>query len=267
LPLAAWQPLPSRMRYRLGEPMKPDSSCTQDVMQVCGNGHVITDRLQTYPERGLAHCDRCGAATLDRCPTCGRPLAGAVLVPDLLPVGTLPAPLCCAGCGAAFPWSDKKPDSQPPDALQNLERLLRRLPRVIRQLRTRHGNRPPFRVQDEHDLEDLLRALLPLQFDEVRQESRTPAYAACTRTDFRIGPNQGSCPIALTIKIIRPGVREDVLREQWCEDVRHYGQVRGCGRLVGFIYDPEGLVRNPRQVEAIWGFGKEELELGCVIAT
>ncbi len=247
--------------------MKTVDRCTQDVMQVCRNGHVITDRLQTCPERGLAHCDRCGAATLDRCPTCGQQLPGAALVPDLLPVGTLPAPQCCAGCGAAFPWSDKKSDARPPEALQTLETLLRRLPRVIRQLRTRHGNRTPFRVQDELDLEDLLRALLPLQFDEVRQESRTPAYAACTRTDFRIGQDQGSCPIALTVKIMRPGLREEDLREQWREDICHYRQVRGCGTLVGLIYDPEGLVRNPRQVEAIWTVGKEELELRCVIAT
>ena len=42
-----------------------------------------------------------------------------------------------------------------------LEELLRRLPRVIRQLRTRQGDRPPLRVEDERDLEDLLRALLP----------------------------------------------------------------------------------------------------------
>jgi hypothetical protein len=235
-------------------------------MQVCRNGHVITDRLQTYPERGLAHCDRCGAATLDRCPTCGRPLVGAALVPDLLPLGTLPAPQCCAACGAPFPWSDQKPTVISADALDTLEPFLRRLPRTIRQLRTRHGNRPPFRVQDEHDLEDLLRAVLPLHFGEIRQESRTPAYSPCTRTDFRIGQSEGSYPIALTVKIMRPGVREDVLREQWREDIRHYQQARGCGTLVGFIYDPDGLVRNPRQVEAIWAGGKEELELRCVIA-
>ena len=49
-----------------------------DVMQVCHNGHVITDLLHTYPERGLSHCDRCGAPTRDRCGTCGRLITGAV---------------------------------------------------------------------------------------------------------------------------------------------------------------------------------------------
>jgi hypothetical protein len=247
--------------------MKTYDSCVQDVMQVCRNGHVITDLLQSYPERGLAHCDRCGATTIDRCLTCGQVILGATFVPGLLPVGTLAAPKCCASCGASFPWSERKPAAPPHNALLTLESLLRRVPRVIRQLRTRHGNRPPFRVQDAHDLEDLLRALLALQFDEVRPESRTPGYAFCTRTDFRIGQEEGSYPIALTAKIMGPGVGENALLEQWREDVRYYARIRGCSTLVAFVYDPEGLVRDPQQVQAIWTSGTEEVDLRCIFAT
>src|SRR5436853_7924129 len=81
----------------------------QDVMQVCRNGHVVTDLLRTYPDRGLSHCDRCGAPTLDRCPTCGRELGGAVHVPGLVPLGQLQPPRFCADCGVAFPWSATAP--------------------------------------------------------------------------------------------------------------------------------------------------------------
>ena len=55
----------------------------QDVMQVCRNGHVITDLLRTCPERGQTHCDRCGAATIEQCLTCGQSLPGAIAVPGL----------------------------------------------------------------------------------------------------------------------------------------------------------------------------------------
>src|SRR5271166_5959126 len=94
----------------------------QDVMQVCRNGHVITDRLRQEPQRGLAHCDRCGAATLDSCPTCGQGLPGAVVVPGLAPVGARP-PLYCSTCGAAFPWNEpaRTGDSE---QLARLEALL-----------------------------------------------------------------------------------------------------------------------------------------------
>src|SRR5437870_8865283 len=110
--------------------------CCPDVMQVCRNGHVITDLLHTFPERARGHCDRCGAATLDRCRTCGAAIAGATYVPGLVPVGGMPPPPYCSGCGAAFPWA-KRPAPATPGPLGVLESLLRRLPLAARQLRVR----------------------------------------------------------------------------------------------------------------------------------
>ena len=234
----------------------------QDVMQVCRNGHVITDLLHTYPDRGLSHCDRCGASTLDRCTTCGLEIPGAVHVPGLVPVGRSQPPQFCSACGAPFPWSRKAEPGTASDLLASLERLLRRLPRVIRQLRSRHGNRPPFQVADERDLEDLLRALLPIYFDDVRPESRTPGYAPGNRTDFRLKPEG----IALTIKRAPSRDCEKQLGEQLQEDVTHYEREGGCKTLVGFIYDPEGFLREPGQLELMWSKPKDRLELRCVIA-
>src|SRR5260370_9564014 len=99
----------------------------QDVMQVCRNGHVITDLLHTYPDRGLSHCDRCGAATLDRCATCGLEIPGAVHVPGLIPVGRSHPPEFYSACGAPFPWSPKAGLGMPSNSLATLKRLLRRL--------------------------------------------------------------------------------------------------------------------------------------------
>ncbi len=234
----------------------------QDVMQVCRNGHVITDLLHTYPDRGLSHCDRCGAATLDRCATCGLEIPGAVHVPGLIPVGRSQPPEFCSACGAPFPWSRKAELGMPSNSLASLERLLRRLPRVIRQLRSRHGNRPPFQVADERDLEDLLRALLPIYFDDIRPQSRTPGYAPVNRTDFRLKPEG----IALTIKRAPCRDCEKQLGEQLQEDVTHYEREGGCKTLVGFIYDPEGFLREPASLELMWSKLQDRLELRCVIA-
>jgi hypothetical protein len=136
------------------------------------------------------------------------------------------------------------------------------MPRVVRQLRARQGDRPPFRVEDEKDLEDLLRALLPLHFDDIRPESRTPRYAPDTRTDFLLAAER----TAVTAKYVRGGVREPQLAEQLREDA-DYWRTRGCRTLVGFVYDPEGLLREPAVLETAWSVREEELEVRAVIAT
>lgn len=229
----------------------------QDVMLVCRNGHVITDLLRTSPERALAHCDRCGAVTMDRCQTCGHELPGAFLVPGLQPVGVRPAPHFCALCGAAFPWTLQ---CRPPrrESLAVLDTMLRRLPRVIHQLRVRHSDRPPFHVTDESDLEDILRSLLTLYFDDIRPECRTPSYAAGTRTDFLLSPEG----IALTIKLAQPHVLEQVP-----EDACYYRRERKCRTLVVFIYDPEASLREPCVSPEMGAEDGENPQVRCVVAS
>ncbi len=215
--------------------MNTPADSVQDVMQVCRNGHVITDLLRSCPERALTHCDRCGATTMESCPTCGKELPGSVVVPGLHPVGVRTPPSFCPTCGAAFPWTQRR---RPPkrDALRVLQEMLARLPAVIRQLRSRYADRPPFRVVDEHDLEDLVRALLPLYFDDIRPESRTPSYATGTRMDFLLAPER----IALTVKLPTPNLVEQVR-----EDVAYYQRDRRCRSLVAFLYDREATRLEP----------------------
>jgi DpnII restriction endonuclease/uncharacterized protein DUF2321 len=233
----------------------------QDAMQVCRNGHVITDLAHAHPERRRTHCDRCGATTLDRCATCGTELPGTVRVPGLSPVGTRRPPRCCAVCGAAFPWV-RAPQRAAPDPVAPLEATLRRLPLVIRQLRSRQGERPPFRVEDERDLEDLVRALLPLHSDDVYPEARTPRYAAGTRTDFRLMPER----VAVAVKVARPDLLLSQLGQQLQEDAAYYRGRPDCRALVALVYDPEGLLREPDLMEAAWSSREDDWELRCVIA-
>jgi hypothetical protein len=243
--------------------MDTASGHIRDVMQVCRNGHVITDVLYTYPERGLGHCDRCGAGTLHRCPTCGLVLPGATHVPGMVPVGRLEPPQSCAGCGMAFPWANRTSSEPEPDPVALVETILRRLPRAVRQLRTRHGDRPPFRVVDEHDLEDLVRALLPLHFDTVRPETRTPRYALGTRTDFVIP----SHALTVAAKWLPRAGGEPQLIEQFREDVAYYQRRAECRTLIGLVYDPEGLLPDPRQFEKVCAGLHEVLRIHAIVAT
>jgi hypothetical protein len=225
-------------------------------MQVCRNGHVITDRLRSDPQSGRAHCERCGASTIDHCGTCGAELPGAQAGLGLIPIGALRPPRVCLLCGAVFPWGRKPRPG--PEPLATLEETLRRLPRVVRELRWRQTDRPPLAIEDERDLEDLLRAILMLRFDEVRLENRTPSYSQVTRCDLFLIPGR----IALTVKIARSDRREVQLAQQWQEDIAYYHQHAGCRVLVGYFHDPEGLLRDQ---QALLALTPDDLEIRCVV--
>jgi hypothetical protein len=216
----------------------------RDGMIVCANGHVVTDRSRANPELQGGHCDRCGAPTLSRCQTCGTELPGAPPVTGLVTVGQRQPPRYCSACGSPFPWA-KKPAPMSGELLPALEKLLRRLPRTIRELKLQAGSRPPFRLDDERDLEYLLRAVLPLCCDEVRLQIRTPSYASFSRTDFLLMPDR----FAVTAKLVTAAGGEDALHEQCCIDTAYYAKQAICRLLVIFVLDQQGVLGNPEQLE------------------
>jgi hypothetical protein len=229
----------------------------QTALKVCLNGHVVA------ADSAPGTCDRCGDAYLDRCQTCGQRLLAPLDISGLVPLGQPQAPQRCPTCRATFPWSER-PSTRPSDPLAVLENLLRRLPLVARQLRWRQTDRPPFRIEDERDLEDMLRALLPLHFDQIRLESRTPSYSPGTRTDLLLASPQ----IAISSKCVRPGISPEQLAGQVAEDAAYYWRNSATPRtLVVLVYDPENRLTHPRAMEQAWSRGQETLDVLCWIVS
>ena len=215
----------------------------RDLMLICRNGHVITDRLRARPDLRLPRCDVCGADTLDRCPTCAHLFAGAFPVPGFEPVGTRGAPAVCTTCGTTFPWArPEEPATYEP--LSRLERLLRRLPRLARELGRRQ--RAPLVVRDDRDLDDLLRALLVIEFDDVRPQARTPRYESGNRTMYYLGEES----IAVVGHLMRVGMDEIEVARRFAEEVAELRRRAECDALVQLVYDPERRLPNPQRLEA-----------------
>jgi hypothetical protein len=232
----------------------------RDLMLVCRNGHVITDRLRERPDLRLPRCDRCGADTLDRCETCGHLFGGANPVPGFEPVATHPPPRMCTTCGTVFPWA--LPDAPPSDEpLERLERLLRRLPLVARELGRRE--RAPLTIRDERDLDDLVRALLPIHFDDVRVEARTPRYSPGNRSAFWL-PEAEALVVAYLV-----GTRFDeaTLAARHAEDVEYCRARSGILHLVMFIHDPDRRLRGAERLEAQWSRSERKPAVRLVISS
>ena len=125
--------------------------------------------------------------------------------------------------------------------------LCHRFHSVARQLRLRGEHRTTLSVEDEIDVQDLLHALLRIQFDDIDIEEWTPSYAeGAPRTTFLLNDNQ----LAVLVKKTRTGLTAKELIEQLRIDTEHYLTKSRCTSLLCFIYDPEGRIGNPRGLEA-----------------
>ena len=131
-------------------------------------------------------------------------------------------------------------------SLLRVEQLCSRFHIVARQLRSRYKGRVTIEVEDEYDVQDLMHALLMLDFEDIRVEEWTPSYAGgSVRMDFLLKRER----IVIEIKKTRKGLAAREIGEQLIIDIEKYKEHPDCKILVCFVYDPEGRIANPRGVE------------------
>jgi hypothetical protein len=146
--------------------------------------------------------------------------------------------------------SHQEPVPQSPqagsDPVELVKTLCYRFHSVARQLRLRGEYRATLSVEDEIDVQDLLHALLRIQFEDIGTDEWTPSYSdGAPRTAFLLNDSR----LAVIVKKTRPGLNTKDLTDQlWIDAERHRSHDR-CTTLLCFIYDPEGRIGNPRGLE------------------
>jgi len=222
---------------------------TYDAMQVCLNGHQITDSYYKNPEFRSKHCDQCGAETIIECPKCGEPIRGKYHIERVANLRSTPVPEFCHKCGEPYPWVGKKLKEQKNRMENPIERMIllcTRFHLVANQLKKRYKNRPTLEISDEYDVQDLLHSLLKIFFDDIRPEEWTPSYAGkSSRMDFLIKKEQ----IIIEVKKTRDKLGEKEIGDQLLIDIARYQKHPDCKILFCFVYDPEAKINNPRGME------------------
>jgi len=137
------------------------------------------------------------------------------------------------------------PDADGPEA--RLTRLLDKFHLVSSRLSHRYNHRTSMRINDEHDVQDLLSALLAIEFDDIRIEERTPSYAGgASRMDFLLRDHR----IVVEVKMTRASLTVADLGAELIVDIGRYGEHPYCNKLWCFIYDPGELIQNRRGLAA-----------------
>ncbi|MGH7232456.1 MAG: hypothetical protein ACREJU_14020, partial [Nitrospiraceae bacterium] len=133
------------------------------------------------------------------------------------------------------------------DVLAVIQRVCLRFHSVARQLRQRSDDRSTLEVEDEVDVQDVLRAVLCAQFEVIQTEAWNPGYAnGMARTDLAL-KQEG---IVIVVKKTKQGVGAKTLTDQLGVDIQRYLNHPLCQTLLCFIYDPEGRIGNPAAFEA-----------------
>lgn len=139
---------------------------------------------------------------------------------------------------------------QPPFTVEEpskiIESLFERFHSVVLEINHRHDNRHSLEINDEYDVQDLLRGLLKIYFDDVRDEEWTPSLAgASARMDLLLKNEQ----IVIEAKMTRKGLGQKKIREDLFIDKAYYKGHKDCRKLYCFVYDPSEKIKNPRGFE------------------
>ncbi len=218
-----------------------------DIMQVCLNGHQITDSYQTFVAGRQAFCKGCGEKTIIKCLNCNQPIRGRYHADGVINCLSTHVSDFCHSCGEPYPWAGRNDEDEGENPLGKLEHIFKRFHKVARQLRARHDNRPTLTITDEYDVQDLLHAILKLFFTDIRPEEWTPSYAgASARMDFLLKNEE----IAVEVKKTRESLKAKTLGEQLIVDITKYKEHPHCETLICFVYDPEGIIGNPEGLKS-----------------
>ncbi len=253
----------SRNKYSKGKAVVMGTE-KYDVMQICLNGHKITGKYHSRPHFRQKHCAQCGAETITNCPKCSSEIRGDFEggwdfhdIPDH-----------CENCGEQFPWTEEKRKLQSLlqqnsyDPFLIIEKICSRFHCVVRQLGDRYNNRQSMDFNDEYDVQDLLRALLTVFFDDIRPEEYTPSYAGgSSKMDFLLKDEK----LVIEVKKTRKGLGMVELADQLINDKAKYRSHPDCKTLICFVYDPEAKLNNPRGLENDLSEESEDFKVKVII--
>ncbi|WP_255153080.1 hypothetical protein [Halorarius halobius] len=154
-------------------------------------------------------------------------------------------------------------ESTPPATLGAIEHVCRRFPLAVTRLQDRYNNRPSVEIQDEHDVQDILHALLAVQCEDLRKEEAAPSHGgSASRIDFLLKDEK----IGVEVKLASENHDEREIKSELAEDKEHYRAHPDCSQLVCFVYDPRHAIENPDGFESDLSGSDSELLTSVVVA-
>jgi REase_DpnII-MboI len=145
------------------------------------------------------------------------------------------------GTAKPSPLNRAKLSTIPEKVDEVLEIIVGGLRRAMHPLIHRRKGLQTLSFNNEHDVQDLLHALLRPWVNDIRAEEFTPSYAgSSTRMDFLLPKHR----LVIETKIVRDRSHARKIGDELIIDIEHYRKHPDCRILWCVIYDPEHLLTN-----------------------
>lgn len=143
-----------------------------------------------------------------------------------------------------------------------IENIFLKFHKVAKQLTYRYDNRDTIEINDEYDVQDLLHALLRLNFNDIRPEEWVPSYAGGSkRMDFLIK----DINVVIETKMTRKNLRDKKIGEELIIDIANYSKHQNCNRLYCFVYDKDEFIKNASALENDLSGNKDGIDVKVII--
>lgn len=145
------------------------------------------------------------------------------------------------------PTTEVPPPPQPPKApIDRMLAVLNAFHRAALAMLDRHDKRETLKINDEYDVQDLLRAMLAIDFPDVRPEEPAPSHAGSgTRIDFLLKHER----TAIETKIATANHTRKQIADEIAIDIQRYRAHPDATHVIFFVYDPSYRIKNPTALE------------------
>ena len=140
--------------------------------------------------------------------------------------------------------------------IDKLESIFSRFHKVALELRDRRKPNPPILMENEYDVQYVLRGLLTLSFDIIKPEEPCPSCCGSYSIIDILLDNE---KIAIEVKRLKPDLTSEKLKGQLLKDINDYRKHGMVKKIIFFLYDPDFLISRqevfidgiPKNVEGI----------------
>ncbi len=190
----------------------------------------IAERVERYGNYGKSKLKRGGTVDIRGC--------HASFYPDGM------ESLLCGGTRNRY---EALPELEPTrDRLGLLMQILNAFPTASRMLANRGHGRPPFLVESEYDLQDLLFAIVRSVFEDACREEWTPKRAGSAKRMDIVVP---AINTVIEAKFVRDARHAKSVADELRVDFECYHDHENCAQLVAICADPNRHIVDSEQFE------------------